>query len=206
MEWEGEEDGWAMWRMKLIVLVMLLAAAPWCGAAGLDGPKLSDGLPARNLFDPNRLLTTGNVAIGPSQTFTLAPQFGLGYFNWEREPRRGMAESLYSLNAQAGGRLDLLDMFYFTALAKLPVYSYDVLDRRLASAATSQERTVRHQYDLFRVPGDNVTWTGEFGLKLGQEVDLNLFYDQTRFGAPQVGTTPGQAEERFGTRFTIHFK
>jgi hypothetical protein len=194
-----------MWRIKLIIVVMLLAA-PWSGLAGVDGPKLADGLPARSLFDPDRLLTTGNVAIGTSQTLTLAPQFGLGYFSWGREPRRGMAESLYSLNAQAGGRLDLLDMFYVTALAKLPVYSYDVLDRRLASASTSQERTTRHQYDLFRLPGDNLTWTGEFGLKLGQRADLNLFYDQTRFGAPQVGTTPGQAEERFGTRFTIHFK
>ena len=190
-----------------MVAAMLLAVVGVASAADLGTPTLHGDLPAASPFDTKRFLTSGGIAIGPAQTFTLTPQFGLGYFSRDRESRPGISESLYAISAQAGGRVDLLEHLYFSAATKLPVYSYDVQDRRLASIYSSQERTSRHQYDLFRSPRESLSWTGEVGLKLGSQLDLNLFYDQTwlNTGMPS-GTTPGQSDERFGTRFIFHFK
>ena len=186
---------------------LFLAVVGGAVAADLGTPPLRGEMPAASLFDDKRFLTTGGVAVGADRTFTLTPQFGIGYLSRGREARPGIAESLYAINAQAGGRLDLLESLYFSATTKLPVYSYDVQDRRLASIYSSQERTSRHQYDLFRSPRESLSWTGEVGLKLGSQVDFNLFYDQSRLNnsAPSR-VTPGQSDERFGTRFIIHFK
>jgi hypothetical protein len=194
--------------VKLFILILMVAlqlVLPLsAGAADLGGVSLDGGRPQKNPLDTTRYLSSVGT-VGLAETFTLTPLFGVGYFSRGREPRTGMDESLHSINAQAGGRFDLLDLLYFSATAKMPVYSYDVTDRRVASILSSQERTARHQYDLFHLPGDGLTWSGEFGLKLGPRVDLNLFYDQSWFNQAPAAATPGQSEEKFGTRFILHF-
>ncbi|HEY5974738.1 MAG TPA: hypothetical protein VIU41_08360 [Geobacteraceae bacterium] len=176
-------------------------------AADLGTPQLSTDPPDRKLFDPDHFLSAGRATLGSSQSFSLTPEVGLGYFSWGRELQGGVAESLHQVHARAGGRVDLLDVFYLSGAAKLPVYTYDVQDRRLATLSTSQQPQAREQYDLFQSPRSKMSWSSEVGVRLGPQLDLNLFYDQNQlFTLPAGSGTLHQQEERFGTRFIFRFK
>lgn len=183
-------------------MMILLSAAVQALASG---PEASTGGSAPRLFDSKRLLTSTGTQ-GDSETLSLTPQFGVGYSTRERESRPGIDESVYAINAQAGCRLDMFNLVYLSAAAKLPVYTYDVTDRRLASISSRQERTAHQQYDLLQSPGDNLAWTGEMGLKLNPQLDFNFYYDQTKYCAMPSGTNTDQNEEKIGTRLIFHFK
>lgn len=186
-------------------LVLLLVGS--AAAADLGTPRLSAELPERKLFDADQFLSAGKVTLGATQTFSLTPEVGLGYFSLGRELKGGIAESLHQVHARAAGRIDLFDLLYLSGAAKLPVYTYDVQDRRLAGISTSSQPLTREQYDLLQSPGGKLSWSSELGVRLGPRLDLNLFYDQNLLSTlPAGGGVLQQQEERFGTRFIFRFK
>jgi hypothetical protein len=190
-----------LWTLPALVFVARAA----CGA-DLGTPRLSDSIATQKYFDPERFLSSGGVKYEASPSFTLEPQLGVGYEKLEMETGSGSGEVFHKLHAQAGGRVDLPGMLYFSASAKLPVYTYEMAGNRSAGVDSFQYTTGRQSYDLFNRSGQSLSWTGEAGIHLGLGTDLNIFYDQTPFSGSLGGSRSGQMEERFGTRFIFHFR
>jgi hypothetical protein len=156
-------------------------------------------------FEPYRYLSTGGLKYEAAPSFTLEPQVGVGYEKLEMEIGSGFGEVFHKVHAQAGGRLELPGMLYLSAAAKLPVYTYEMTGRRSGEDISLQSPTSRYEYDLFRNPMTNLSWTGEVGIRLGLRTNLNLFYDQTQFGGFQGGSRFDRMEEKFGTRIIFRF-
>jgi hypothetical protein len=189
----------------IVAAVLLLATAP-AMAADLGTPQLSEPLGARNFFDPERLLTTGGVKYEAVRSFSLEPEVGVGHEKREQEITGGYEEVVHKVHARAGGKLSLTNVLYFSAAAKLPVYTYELANRRLGSDLSFQAPLSRQDYDLVRRPGMNMGWSSEAGFRLGGGTELTIFYDQTPFAGVQGGSRPDSTEERFGTRFILHFR
>ncbi len=185
-----------------IACIALLTGLP-AYAADLGAPRLSASLAAEMFFKTDQFLTSGGLKFFGGSPITLEPQVGLGYTAREQELNKGFEESIHKLHAQAGGKFDLGGTFFFSAAAKLPVYSYAKSEQRFAASA-APDNISHHAYDLTRLPGSRLTWTGEVGIRLGKETELNFYYDQTQFDSMQPGLS--RPEERFGTRFIIRFK
>lgn len=174
-------------------------------AADLGTPNLTDTISTRKFFDPDRFLTTGGVQYRSWQDITIEPQFGLGHRAWEREIKSGYDEVIHKVHAQAGGKIDLFRLFYLSAAAKVPVYTYEFTGQRIGGTTLSQTDSSRHGYDFLRLPSANLSWTGEMGIRLGKKVDLNLYYDKSTFDVYQGGSGLSRPEDRFGTRIIFKF-
>jgi hypothetical protein len=196
----------ALGTLCLSALLALVFLAPFACAADLGTPRLSDTLATEKYFDPDRFLTSGGLKYEASPSFTLEPQLGVGYEKLEMETGGGSGEVFHKLHAEAGGRLNLPGMLYFSAAAKIPVYTYEMTGRRSAGDESFQYTAGRQNYDLFSRSGESLSWTGEVGIHLGLGTDLNIFYDQTPFSGSLGGSRPGQMEEKFGTRLIFHFR
>ena len=190
---------------RFVVGIVLLAAQPLF-ATDLGTPRLSDSPATYKFFDPDRLLTTGGVKYEASPSFSLEPEVGLGYERLGKELGSGYDEVVHKVLARAGGRLNLASTIYFSASAKLPVYTYQLEDRRIGGDLSFMAPVTHNDYDLLRRPGGNLGWSSEAGIRLGGQTELNIFYDQTPFTGFVGGSPYGQTEERFGTRFMFHFK
>ena len=190
---------------RFIFGIVLLAAHPLF-AADLGTPRLSDSLLPYKFFDPDRLLTTGGVKYEASPSFSLEPEVGLGYVRRGKEVSSGYDEVAHKVHALAGGRLNLANTVHFSAAAKLPVYTYQLSDRRIGSDLSFQTPLTRNDYDLFRRPVENLGWCSEAGIRLGGQTELNIFYDLTPLTGFAGGSPFGKTEERFGTRFIFRFK
>jgi hypothetical protein len=179
-------------------LFLLLCATPLF-AAGLGTPSLSAPLATVRFFDPDRFLTTGGVKYSAASDLTLEPEWGVGYRAMERQLPGGIEESIHRVHAQAGWRLSMADTLYFSAAAKVPVYTYES-----SGSHTGQDLGSRQGYDLIHSFRGALTWTGEVGLHLTNRTDLTLYYDQ----GLASGWLPGvaQQEERVGTRIIWRFK
>jgi hypothetical protein len=186
----------------LFAFVLLVRVAY---GADLGTPQLSDSIAAQKYFDQNRFLSTGGLKYEAIPSFTLEPQVGVGYEKLEVETGSGFAEVFHKIHAQAGGRLDLPGMLYFSAAAKLPVYTYEMIGHRSGGDDSFQYTIGRQNYDLFRHLGETFSWTGEVGIRLGLGTDFGIFYDQTPFSGSLGGSPSSQMEEKFGTRFIFHF-
>jgi hypothetical protein len=103
------------------------------------------------------------------------------------------------IHGEAGGKVNLLDNVSLTAVAKIPLYTHETRSGALSPGDEGKVST-----DLMHKPG-SISWRSELGVSLGKGVNLNLFYDQSTFGRVD---RPGvdEREEKFGTRFIIHFK
>jgi len=187
------------------LLAIVIIGRSACGA-DLGTPRLSDSIAMQRYFDPDRLLSTGGLKYEAAPAFTLEPQVGVGYEKLEMETGSGSAEVFHMVHAQAGGRVDLPGMLYFSAAAKLPVYTCEMSGRRLAGDDSFQYGNGRHSYDLLNHEGGSLSWTGEAGIRLAPGTDLNIFYDQTTFSGSLGGSRLGQTEEKFGTRVIFHFR
>ena len=196
----------AVKRILLCVLPALVILARFACGADLGTPRLSDSIATQKYFDPDRFLTSGGLIYEAAPSFTLEPQVGVGYEKLEMETGSGSGEVFHKLHAEAGGRLNLPGMLYFSAAAKIPVYTYEMTGRRSAGDESFQYTSGRQSYDLFSRSGESLSWTGEVGIHLGIGTDLNIFYDQTPFSAPLGGSRSGQMEEKFGTRLIFHFR
>ena len=188
-------------RVFLVIVILLTTATAF--AADLGTPLLTDGLAERRFFDPERLLTTGGVKYKGLEGITIEPQIGVGYTSREQDIKGGLEEAVHKVHAQAGGKIDLADTLYFSAAAKVPVYTYGLTDKS-AGLVSPQVTTSRHAYDFMRLSPSTLSWTGEMGVHLGLGTDLTVYYDQNLFDSYQPGTP--QPEERFGTRLIFRFK
>ena len=188
---------------RYLWIVFFLLLAPAAGAADLGTPRLSDARVGTDFFSPGRLLTTAGVKYRSGE-LTMEPLVGLGYGARTMETS-GFGTMLHKLHAEAGGKLTLPHSLYFSAAAKVPVYSYESSEFLSASTPPSVPFS-RQEYDLLRVPGKNLSWTGEVGVHLGLGTDLTIFYDQNPLTAPMGIGGPQPVEERFGTRFIIRFR
>lgn len=164
-------------------------------AADLGTPSLSPPLQLEGFFDTRRLSTrTGEGG----ESGSLEPELALSHIARE-EDGSGFRQMLHRIHGEAGGRLTLLDNVSLTAVARLPLYTYEARSSELSPDGEGRGAT-----DLMRGSG-NLSWRSELGVSLGKGVDLNLFYDRAMFGrVDRPGT--GEAEEKFGTRFIIRFK
>jgi len=192
--------------VHLSALLALVFLVPVAYGADLGTPRLSDSIESRKYFDPDRYLSSGGLKYEPAPSFTLEPQVGVGYEKLEMETGSGFGEVFHKVHAQAGGRFDLSRMLYFSAAAKLPVYTYEMTGRRGGGDDSFQYTVGRQSYDLFNRSAESLSWTGEVGIRLAPGTDLNLFYDQTPFAGSLGGSRSGQMEEKFGTRFIFHFR
>lgn len=192
--------------LRLFVTAVVVFGVQAAFGADLGAPRLSGSLTADKFFDPARLLTTGGLKYEARENFSLEPEVGLGYEKREQELASGYAEVVHKLHARAGGKLNLSDgLFYLSAAAKLPLYTYGLADRN-GGDLSYQPPLMRQDYDLFRRPGSNVGWSSEAGFHLGGRTEFNLFYDQTPLTGFQGGSRTDQTEERFGTRIIFRFK
>jgi hypothetical protein len=191
--------------VPLSAICAFLLAVGVAHGAGLETPRLSDDLTTQKYFDPDRLLTAAGLKYEATPVLTLLPQFGLGHDMREQETGRGHDEVVHKFNVRAGGEIELSSMLYLSAAAKLPVYTYETTERRLGGDISFQSPAARYDYDLFRRPLRNLSWTGEVGIRLDSMTDLNLFYDQTQFGSFQGGSRFDRMEEKFGTRIIFRF-
>jgi hypothetical protein len=196
----------AMRRVLLCALPALVFLARFACGADLGTPRLSDSIATQRYFDLDRFLTSGGLKYEAAPSFNLEPQFGVGYEKLELETGDGSGEVFHKLHAEAGGRLNLSGMLYFSAAAKIPVYTYEMTGRRSAGDDSFQYSAGRQSYDLFSRSREGLSWTGEVGIHLGLGADLNIFYDQTPFSGSLGGSRPGQMEEKFGTRIIFHFR
>lgn len=191
----------AMGRM-LAFIIALLTALP-AAALDLGVPKLAESPEVRRFFDPDRHILSTAKKYRVLQGYSLQPEVGLGYVSREQDSGVGFGESLHKVQAHAGGRLVLDKQFYFSAAAKLPVYSYGLTDTRLG-LFSSQSPSSTYRYDFAHLTRSNLLWTGELGVHLGLGADLTIYYDQNAFDLYQSGRT--LSEDRFGTRIIFRFK
>ena len=190
-----------------LATALLLLAVASARAYDLGVPQLRASPEALRLFERDRLLTTGGVKYAPSGEVALEPEVGLGHQVQERSVSLGRDAISHRFHAQAGGKVTFMELISFSAAAKLPLYTAGKSGPRFGGGDELQGPTSYQSYDLFKSPGSNLSWTSEIGVRLGRQVDLNLFYDQSR---PDAGlAAPGalrQREESFGTRINIRFK
>ncbi len=180
----------------------MLLVPGWRGvslAVDLGTPVLSEPLQQEKFFDTERVTTRGEATQTPG---TLEPHFGLSHAAREDVGSTGsvgVRQTTHKIHGEAGGTLTLLDNVSLTAIAKIPLYSHEARFGEFLSSGEGKVTT-----DLMRNPG-NLSWRSELGVNLGKGIDLNLFYDRSMFGRVDK---PGvnEQEEKFGTRFIIHFK
>ena len=183
---------------------LLLASAGPVRGADLGTPVLRDNSAAMALPSAERYVTSVGMRYGVNGGLMLEPLMGLGYGERRFEQWGGLGTMMYKLHAQAGGKVSLLRSFYLSAAAKLPLYSYEDSDIRTAGPPPSVSFS-RHEYDLLRLSGGNLPWTGEMGVHLGLGADLTIYYDQNFLTPSFVGAPASRPEERFGTRIIIHW-
>jgi hypothetical protein len=171
--------------------------------AGKKAPDDASGI--KRLFERERLVTSGGLALKPSSDIELIPELGVGHLAKEREAGKGYDDTLHTVHAEAGGRISMYDRFYLGFATKLPVYNYENSQRRSDGVPTSRTTVGRHDYEILRLSPNNVNMSGEMGMRLGSRLDLNLFYDQNTVRSPS-GSSGSRDEEMIGTRFIIRFE
>ncbi len=174
--------------------LILHAGAGVCEAVDLGTPVLSEPLQKEKFFDAERLTIKGEPTAIPGG---FEPQVGLSHTAREDETVSGGKHTTQRIHGEAGGKLNLSDSLSLTGIARIPLYTLET--KELASSADEKVTS-----DLLGKPGD-LSWRSELGVNLGAGIDLNLFYDKSVFGR---GDKPGMddRDEKFGTRFIIHFK
>lgn len=178
----------------IMALLMMTAANGY--AADIGAPKISEPLQKEGFFETARLTAPAKAASGLQ---LLEPQFSLSHLARESETGGRTTQTTHKIHGEAGGRLNLLENLSLTAVARLPIYTY-----QLSSGQTSAPEG-KGSTDIMRNPASSLSWRSELGLNLGKGIDLNMFYDKSKFGRIDRPGVDDQ-DERFGTRFIIHFK
>ena len=189
--------GQTLERLATMTALALLVIMPHMAfAADIGAPRISAPLQYENFFETSRLTAQPGDSAAP---LLLEPQISISHLARENESGRGTTQITHKIHGEAGGKLNLLENLSLTAVAKIPLYTY-----QLSSGQTSASEG-RGATDLTRNPASNLSWRSELGLNLGKGIDLNLFYDKSKFGRIDRPGVDDQ-DERFGTRFIIHFK
>lgn len=179
----------------LTVCTLILFPGEKGEAFDLGTPVLSGPLQQEKFFDTERLFTGGELSNAAGEW---KPQVGLSHAAREDVGEAGVQQTTHRIHGEAGGKLNLLGNVSLTAIARIPLYTYEA---RAGESSAGGEGKV--STDLMRKPG-NISWRSELGVNLGKGVDLNLFYDRSQFGRVD---RPGvdERDDKFGTKFIIHF-
>lgn len=180
-------------RFSWLVLLPLLSVA-YANAVDAVAPNLVEPVQKGTFFEPDRLIYKSDK---PSSEQLLEPLFSVSKEAREGERGVGGQQTTHRLHGEAGGKINLFGDASFSAFAKIPVYSYEVSgNSRNIGNSTSGE---------FLRNNGRLSWRSEFGLPIGEGINLNLFYDNSTIGKVD---RPGieEREEKFGTRFIIKFK
>jgi hypothetical protein len=195
------------YRVQLVAITTMVVLLSSGVVSAVEDEPLSRTIPALSGFsrklEPDKLLTSGGLAVKSGPALTVEPEVGVSHTTHQRELGSGYEDITHKLHAQAGGKLRLSDMFYLGFATKLPIYNYGTTEGRTPGGAATPATPGRHE--ILRLSPNNLTWTGELGLRLGRQIDLNLYYDQNVLKGPlQPGTKSD--EEVIGTRFILRFK
>ncbi len=156
-------------------------------------------------LEPDRLLTSVGIGLKPASELLIEPKFGISHVMHQSEIGSGYDDVIHRVHAQAGGKVNFFESFYLGIASKLPIYNYEIATGRMPGGPALHPTTGRHDYELLRLSPNSITLTGEMGLQIGQQINLNLYYDQNRLKGPlQPGVT--SAEEVIGTKFIFRFK
>lgn len=179
--------------LKYCYLLFFLGMPAALWALDLGAPRLTAPLQQEKFFSADRLSLQGGGAKAP----LLEPQLGVSHDAREADTGPGMKQTTHRIHGEAGGKLNLFDEVQFSAVAKIPVYSYEV-----TGGANGADRTAGTE--MLKNSG-KLSWRSEMGISLGKGLDLNLFYDRSNLGRVE---RPGieDREEKFGSRFIFRFK
>lgn len=177
-----------------IAFVFLFVMASTLYALDLGAPRITEPMQQENFFNANKLSFQGDIK---AKAPLLEPQLAVSHVAREDEVGRGITQTTHRLLGEAGGKFNFYRDVTFSAVAKIPVYTYGVTGNdNGAGRATGSE--------LLKSAG-RLSWRSELGVPLGNGLDLNLFYDRSAIGKID---RPGvdEREERFGTKFIYRFK
>lgn len=179
-----------IWLYVLMVLLMPMTVL----AIDLGTPRLTEPLQQEKFFNAERFAVQGGVK---EQSPLLQPQLGVSHDAREEEKGVGMKQTTHRIHGEAGGRINFFSDVTFTAVAKIPVYTYAVTGSDNVGNGAANSAWLQSPRRL--------SWRSELGVPLKEGVDLNLFYDRSAFGRID---RPGvdEREEKFGTQFIFRFK
>lgn len=194
-------------RMTILALLLISAFAGLSHAAEVQPPSLnpSDFSGFYRKLEPDKLLTSGGMKVPSGTDVTVEPEFGVSHVKHQRELGSGYDDISHRVHALAGGKVKLSDSFYLGFATKLPVYNYGTTEGRSPGGGVTPSAQSRHDYEILRLSPNNLSWTGEVGFRLGQQLDLNLYYDQNILKGPSRKGLASD-EEVIGTRFILKFK
>ncbi len=134
-----------------------------------------------------------------SRPSLINPQIGISHLARENENGGGTTVTTHKIHGEAGGKLLLVENLSLTAVARIPLYTYQLSSGQFAASEG------RGATDLMQSPVSGLSWRSELGFNLGKGVGFNLFYDKSKFGRIEA---PGldERDERFGTSVIIRFK
>jgi hypothetical protein len=194
-------------KLILVLQIAVITSSGFSIAAdeqsGAHNPESITGFSRR--LEPNRFLTSGGIKVKSGGEVTVEPEFGVSHVVHQREITSGHDNITHKVHAQAGGKLKLSELFYLGFATKLPIYNYGATEGHTPGGSATPSTPGRHDYEILRLSPNNLTWTGEMGLHLGQLIDLNLYYDQNILKGP-LQTGVKSDEEVIGTRFILRFK
>lgn len=195
-----------MKRVTLLAMTIFLASMPAVAAEEENGP-LSEAPPTTFIrkLEPNRFLTSGGMKVTSGGDMAVEPEFGVSHVVHKREVGVSREDTTHKVHAEAGGRVRLSDRFQLGFATKLPLYNYGATEGITPGGSTAPGAAQRHEYEIFRLSPENLTWTGEMRFRLGQSMDLNLYYDQNILRGPYQPGVKSE-EEVFGTRFILRFE
>jgi hypothetical protein len=176
-----------------LIAVAIIIIPVNSGALDLGTPPLSEPIQKEHFFETKRLLLGGGDA---SSSPVFEPQLSFSHNAREESAGVGISQKFHIVSGEAGGKLNLLGDISLTAVTRIPVYNYEVIESsRIQDGAASGE--------LLK-PG-RLSWRSELGVPIGGGVNLNVFYDNSTIGKMDK---PGleERDEKFGTRFIIKFK
>lgn len=182
-------------KMTLILLVLLqFLSTAFANAADPVAPSLGEPVQKGTFFEPDRVRYKSDK---PSSEPLMEPLFSVSKEAREEDKGGGAQQTTHRVHGEAGGKINLFGEASISAFAKIPFYSYEVSgnSRNIGNLTTGE----------FLRNNGRLSWRTEFGLPIGEGINLNLFYDNSAIGKVDK---PGveEREEKFGTRFIIRFK
>jgi len=180
---------------SLLLSGITLTLITVCAAAtDLGVPQLSEPLQTERFFNPERLSVDSSSSHSKP---LLEPQLSVSHDVRENDLGVGVMQTTHRVHGEAGGKLNIIGDVSLVTVARIPVYTHEVTEStRTADGVTNSEllKSTRR-----------LSWRSELGVPLGENVNFNLFYDNSSFGKVD---RPGveEREEKFGTRFIFKFK
>lgn len=172
--------------------------------SGASGPVHAE--PVKELPVPGRpaheITTDSAETIQLGNGICIIPTLGIDHYAREEEsPLRAL--TTHDVKARAGWKLSLMDNVGLSAAATLPVVSA----AQNKEALNAGERNIASTLVKSELSGallQNLGLRSELHLKLGERLNMNLYYDYTKVN--DAGSRQMFQDERIGTKLEYHFK